>query len=287
MSVTNPELEISKTKGWDLGLTYYSESGGKYSLTLYHREEQGRPIEVSYSRGGSLDAWERVMQDLGFGPGSYFYENDWSVTTSINASGTFIDYGYELEARQDLRMLGNWGKHIYVYGSFFQQYQEPGTVPEDEEGDFNVPLGNETRLNASGGINISYKRLEFRINATWRNERTHDAKDAIRSSIFWDDATIGNPGWYTATADDDDNEPYEYTMRLVRPESLRIDLSAKFRLTDHLTLDFSARNITKDNPEPKYVREDGGDLPFLGHLHDGTEKSIYGVNFTIGITGEY
>ena len=300
MSVTNPELEISKTIGWDVGLSYYTETGGKYSLTLYHRKEEGRAVGVSYDKINSFEAWDSIMRSLGYGPGSYFYGSAdpnvdpaddttwWTVTTSVNSSGTFIDYGYELEARQDLRVLGSWGRHIYVYGSFFQQFQEPGTIPEGEEGVFEVPLGNETRLNASGGININWKRLEFRINATWRNERTEDASDAIvRTAIFWPDATVGNPGWYTPTADDDLNDPYYHTMRLVRPESLRIDLSAKFRLTEHLTLDFSARNITKDNPEPIYVRDDGGELPYLGHLHDGTEKSIYGINFTIGISGVY
>ena len=287
MNVTNPSLEISKTIGWDVGLSYYTESGGKYSLTLYHREEEGRPVEVFYSRSGSESAWERVMEELGYGPGSYFYDNNWSVGTSINADGTFVDYGYELEARQDLSMLGDWGKHFYVYGSFFQQFQEPGDVPEDEEGDFNVPLSNETRINASGGINFRYKRLNLRANATWRNERTEDADDALVDAIFWDDATVGNPGWYTPSPDDDGTDRFKRRMRLVRPESLRIDISGSFQLTKHLALDFSARNITKDNPEPVYVREDGGELPFLGHLHDGTEKSIYGINFTIGLSGEF
>ena len=287
MFVTNPEIEVSKTEGWDIGLSYYTDSGVNYSVTWYNREEQGRPIDVSYSRSGSTDAWERVMDALGYGPGSYFYDNDWSVRTSINADGTFIDYGYELEGRQDLRALGNWGKYVYLYGTFFQQFQEAGDVPEDEEGDFNISLSNEKRINASGGINIAYKRLEFRVNATWRNERTQDASDALVNAIFWDDATIGNPGWYTPDPDDDGTDDFEYRMRLVRPASLQVDLSAKFRLTKHLTLDFSARNITQDYPEPVYVREDGAKLPFLGHLHDGTEKSLYGINFTLGISGVY
>lgn len=287
MFITNPELEISKTVGWDFGLSYYTESGGKYSLTLYHRTETDRPVDVFYSRSGSEAAWDALMRTIGYGPGTYFYDNNWSVNTSVNARGTFVDYGYELEVQQDLGVFGRWGKPFYVYGTFFQQFQKIGKVPEDEAGDFTIPLSNDMRLNASGGLNFRYKRLQLRINATWRNARTVDADDALIDGIFWDDATVGNPGWYTPQTDDDDSSFYTRRLRLERPASLRVDFSGSYRLTEHLSIDFSARNITEDYPEPYYVLEGAGKLPFLGHLHDGTEKSLYGINFTIGVSGTY
>lgn len=287
MFITNPELKISKTQGWDVGLSYYTESGGKYSVTLYQRTENDRPVDVFYSRSGSEASWEALMQTLGYGPGSYFYDNNWSVNTSVNAQGTFIDYGYELEMQQDLGVLGKWGKAFYFYGTFFQQFQKMGDVPEGEEGDFTIPLSNDMRLNASGGLNFKYKRLQLRVNATWRNARTVDEDDTLIDGIFWPDPTVGNPGWYTPDAGDDDSSVYTQRLRLEQPESLRIDFSGSFKLNEHLSLDFSARNITEDYPEPVYILEGVGKLPFLGHLHDGTEKSLYGVNFTIGISGSY
>jgi TonB-dependent receptor len=287
MFITNPDLKVSKTQGWDVGLSYYTESGGKYSITLYHRTENDRPVDVFYSRSGSQAAWEGLMQSLGYGPGSYFYDNNWSVNTSVNAQGTFIDYGYELEMQQDLGVLGKWGKYFYFYGTFFQQYQKLGSVPEDEQGDFTIPLSNDMRLNASGGLNFRYKRLQLRINATWRNARTLDEDDALIDGIFWPDPTVGNPGWFTPEDNDDDSSVYTQRLRLEQPESLRVDFSGSFKINEHLSFDFSARNITEDYPEPIYILEGGGTLPFLGHLHDGTEKSLYGVNFTIGISGTY
>ncbi len=289
MNVTNPSLDISKSTGWDAGLTYYTDTGGKYSVIFYYREEEDRAIEEFFSPSATPEAWDIIMRDLGYGPGTKFYENEWNVTTSVNAQGTFVDYGYELEARQDLGAFGNWGKYFYVYGSLFQQFQDAGDVPEDEEerGIFNIIPGTEMRLNASGGVSVTYGRYNLRVNATWRNERTADVDRALVDTIFWPDATVGNPGWYTASGADDDNEPYTTQMRLKIPEDFRVDITASIRLTDHLTLDFSARNVNNSNPVPFYEREDGGKLPLLGHIDDDSERTNYGVNFTIGISGTY
>lgn len=293
MNVSNPDLKISKTMGWDVGLSYYTESGGKYSITAYYRTEEDRAIEVTYapneSDAGLQAAWEDVMRQLGHRPGSFYYENDWTVTTSVNAPGTYVNYGYELEARQDLSILGDWGKFFYVYGTFFQQFEDAGDVPEGDEDFYRINYDTEMRINASGGISFDYKRLNIRFNATWRNQRTvdDDPEDVFPVAIFWDDATIGNPGWYSPTEADDDSDSYRRDVRLVLPEDLRIDVSASFRLTDHYTLDFSARNITNSNPAPEYVIDGKGRLPYYGKVYGDGEQSNYGVNFTIGLSGSF
>jgi TonB-dependent receptor len=291
MSVTNPTLKVSRTMGWDVGLSYYTDGGGQFSILGYHRTEHDRAINALFSPTTSPEAWHTIMVDLGYGPGHQYYENLWTVNSSRNASGTFIDYGFELEARHDLSFIpfiGEWGRRFYLYASYFRQYQKPGTVPDDELDLFIVPDGMETRVNASGGIDFNYKRLNLRLNATWRNARLH-SDSAISDVIFWDDPTVGNPGWYTPTAADNDPAAYLYRVRLMRPSDLRVDFSGSFRLTNHLTLDFSARNITESNPEPVYVREDGGSLgpTVYANVHDGSDKILFGINFTIGLSGRF
>ena len=225
------------------------------------------------------------MESLGFGPGSEYYENRWTVSTNDNASGSFNDYGFELEASHDLGFLGSFGRHFYVFGSYFQQFQKAGSVPEEESDLFVVPEGTETRINASGGINFSYKRLNLRANFTWRNERL----ESISEVIIWDDPTIGNPGWYTPTAADLEVTPYTQRVRLMRPSDLRIDISGSIRLTERFYFDFSARNITESNPEPVYVLESGESLgpTRYRNVHDGSDKIIFGINFTLGISATF
>ena len=210
-----------------------------------------------------------------------------SVTTDINADDTFVDYGYELEARQSMGFLGGIGKHFYLYGSFFQGFEEAGEIPEEQVGEVNIVESDQTKLNASGGINFSYKRLELRVNATWQNKRVADEDDAIRDAIIWPDARVGNPGWFTPDPTDDSDTPYAYTAELIQPEDLRIDISGSFRLTDHFTLDWSARNITKSYPLPYYELSDGSQLPYYGQIHNQSQKQIYGVNFTIGLSATF
>lgn len=291
MSVSNPGLKVARTQGWDVGLSYYTDAGGQFSILGYFREEEDRAISAVFSPNTSPDAWHAVMVDLGYGPGHQYYENEWTVNTSRNSAGTFVDYGFELEGRHDLSFLsflGDWGNRIYLYGSYFQQFQKSGSVPEGEESVFLVPEGMESRINASGGVNFNYKRLNLRVNFTWRNERL-DGDSAIAEVIFWDDPYVGNAGWYTPTEADNGNEAYLQRVRLMRPADLRIDFSGSYRLTDHFTLDFSARNITESNPEPVWVREDGGSLgPMVfSNVDDGSDKILFGINFTIGLSGRF
>src|SRR5690606_7872556 len=109
----------------------------------------------------------------------------------------------------------------------------------------------------------------------------------VSEIVIWDDPTIGNPGWYTPTADDNSVVPYTRRVRLMSPSDLRLDLSGSFRLTDHLTFDFSARNITESNPEPVYVLEGGESLgPTLyRNVYDDSDRILFGINFTVGISG--
>lgn len=283
MDVTNPELDVAKTIGWDAGLAYYTDAGGKFAVNVYYRTEHERAIGVTYSQANSPEAWDAVMRSLGYGPGHRYYENEWDVTTSINADSTFIDYGYELEARQDLAFLGDWGKYFYLYASFFQKFNKAGDIPQDEAGEFDVVEDDQIELNASGGISMDYKRLSVQANFTWQNERT----TRITSGIFWDDPTIGNPGWYTPIESDNEPTSYERGLELVSPEDLRIDLTVGYRLTDRLTLDFSARNITESYPLEIYKLTDEGRLPLYGHLEDRGQAQSYGINFTIGLSGHF
>lgn len=281
LDVTNPNLEISRSVSWNLGLTYYTDSGGKFSINGFFDTEEDRPVGVTYTRAIDPENWETLMNELGYGPGTEYWDEGWEVSSDVTAKSTFINYGYELEARHDLRFLGDWGKHIYLYGSFYQRFEDVD-VAEDETDLISIDEDPSADLNASGGISVNYKRLRVQMNCTWRNERVSNVFDGI----IWTDPTLGNPGWFTPRLEDDIASESELrSIKVISPEDLRIDLTASFRITENLALDISARNITESNPYDTYILANGAELPYYGQLGGRAETSSYGVNFTIGISG--
>jgi hypothetical protein len=180
-----------------------------------------------------------------------------------------------------LSFLGEWGKHIYLFGTFFQRFEDVD-VAEDESDLIDIDEDDSPELNASGGISVTYKRLRVQLNFTWRNEQTNDVFDAI----FWSDPRIGNPAWFQPGTINDPIPASELRrMKRVTPADLRLDLTASFRISENFSIDFSARNITESNPFDSYYLQDGSEIPYYGQLTGVSETSSYGINFTIGISG--
>lgn len=281
LDVTNPNLEISRTVSWNLGLTYYTDSGGKFSINGFYDTEEDRPVGVTYTPATHPENWQTLMEELEYGPGTEYWDEGWEVSSDVTAQSTFINYGYELEARHDLSFLGSWGRHIYLYGSFFQRFEDV-EVAENETDLINIDEDPPADLNASGGISMNYKRLRVQLNFTWRNERVSNVFDGI----IWTDPTLGNPGWFTPSLDDDEAPASELnSIKVVSPADLRIDITASFQITENLAIDFSARNITESNPYDTYILANGSELPYYGQLGGRAETNSYGINFTIGISG--
>ncbi|MEX0332382.1 MAG: carboxypeptidase regulatory-like domain-containing protein [Puniceicoccaceae bacterium] len=281
LRVTNPNLDIARTVSWNAGLTYYTTTGGKFSMNGFYDTEKNRAVNVTFLPSTDRENWEFLMGDLGYGPGSEYWDEEWEVSSDITSLSTFINYGYELEARHDLSFLGIWGKHVYLYGSLSQRFEDV-KIAENESDLLDIEEDRSPELNASGGVSISYKRLQVQLNFTWRNERTRDLLDGI----IWSDPRIGNPAWYQPGTLDDPIPASELReIKRVSPADLRLDLTASFRITKNLSVDFSARNITESNPLDTYILADGGELPYYGQLVGRSETSSYGINFTIGISG--
>lgn len=281
LRVTNPNLEIARSVSWNVGLTYYTDSGGKFSINGFFDTEENRAIGVTFSPSVDRANWEFLMEDLGYGPGSEYWDEAWEVSSDVSSKSTFINYGYEIEARHDLRFLGAWGRHIYLYGSFFQRFEDVN-VAADESNLITIDEDAPAEMNASGGISVSYKRLQVQLNFTWRNERSGSLFDAI----YWSDPRIGNPAWFQPGTIDVPIPSSELReIRQVTPADLRLDLTASYRITDNLSIDFSARNLTESNPQSTLVRVDGSEIPYYGQLGGSSETSAYGINFTIGISG--
>lgn len=279
LTTNNPNIKTASTNQYDLGVAYFSDSGGKFALNSFFSIEENSPISVSYTPGANRDKWEQILRELGYDENSQYWRDGWKVNTSVNASSTYFRYGYELEVKQQLSVLGDWGKYFYVYGSISHQFESRGSINEEESDQsvFEEPV--EPKLFASGGLSITYKRFRGLFNFTWENKRVTGYDEVL----IWADPTVGNAAWYgpLAATSDELDQPYLVQVKKIQPEDFRLDVTLSYRMTDHLTLDFSARNVTNSRP---YDRLEGPGLPVY---RQETEASNYGVNFTFGVTASY
>ncbi|HKJ91445.1 MAG TPA: TonB-dependent receptor, partial [Oceanipulchritudo sp.] len=280
LSILNPNIDISKTNSYQAGLTYYTNSGGKFGINGYYDVEEDREVSVEFDPGLTPNRWETLMTELGYGPGDRYYDEEWTVSTSINARGTFINFGYELEASQDMGAFFEVLKGVYVFASLNHKFQKEGSVAEEEQdlGFFDEPKDPE--IDASGGINYRFKRFSARVNWTWRGERVRSFGEAV----VYPQPTVGNAGWYTPDPNDAVDTPYLIQTRVIRPEELRLDVNLSYRINDTFTVDFAARNITASNKPDRLESVIPGLIPTFAAVEN---RSDFGVNFTIGLTAEF
>ena len=200
--------------------------------------------------------------------------------SSINARGTFIKYGYELEGSQDMGAYFDILEGLYVYASMNHKFEAEGDIDEEEQGLGFFSEPNDPEIDASGGINYRFKRLSVRLNWTWRSERVRSFGEAL----VWTDPTVGNAGWYTTDPNDAIDEPYLIQTRLIRPSETRIDINLSYRINDTFTVDFAARNITESNKPDLLESVIPGQLPRYAAVEN---RERYGVNFTVGLTAQF
>ncbi|MCC5805552.1 MAG: TonB-dependent receptor [Opitutales bacterium] len=281
INVGNPSLRPWSSDDWDFGISYYTESGGKYSFNYFtksisdmhrtrvvRRDFNNLPEEVAEGRD-PLEVYLEVLAELGFGPNSIYAQEDWEVTTLVNWPDGGKQYGWEVDFQQDLSILGGWGQYFYLFAAYSTKRRTVSETVEDADAQF----GNNAPDNfASGGLNFNYRRFTTRVNVTWRNEQIISRGAMPR---------LTNPHVPRNTNDLSTFDPIPFEA--YRPAEFRVDLNMSYRLSDRYTLDFAARNIT-DTGRVRYIRSLDGSFP--EYAMKG-QRSQYGVNFTVGLSGRF
>ncbi len=267
INVGNPSLQPWNSDDWDFGLSYYTESGGKYSFNYFTKSisDMHQTITITQDDVRFL----QILSDLGFGPDSEYARGDWEVTTVINAPDGGKQYGWEVDFQQDLSILGGWGQYFYLFASYSTKRRSVAETVENADAQF----GNNAPDNfASGGLNFNLRRFSSRVNVTWRNEQIISRGTMPR---------LTNPQVPRDTNDSSTFDPIPFEA--YRPSEIRLDLNMAYRLTDRLTLDFAARNIT-DTGRERFIRSLDGSFP--EYAMKG-QRSSYGINFTVGLSGRF
>jgi TonB-dependent receptor len=194
LTIRNPNLKPWTADNYDLSAEYYTTSGGLITAGLFLKDLK------DFFGTQSVVATPEVLSQLGIDPG---YEG-YNITTTFNSGNARITGG-ELNLRQDLRLLGSWGRMLTVFanGTKLNLSGNPG-----------ANFSSFVAKSANWGFTFAYRRASFTARWNYRGQ----AQNAPQ-------AAYGPNG-------------YEY----VAPRTV-LDLNGSFQLTKHFSLVASASNI--------------------------------------------
>jgi outer membrane receptor protein involved in Fe transport len=253
--VPNPSLKPEKTTKVYAGLQWYLNPAGILGVSAYRLDIDGlqmKNIQITAEQaeaqlGYPLHSSTIISdgEDGGgdFGEGGY---NPAAVNyrSTINAEGTRTVYGLTIEYNQQFTFLPGYLKGLSAFGSFTVDSMKNMQIEEEK-------LGRSGRA-ANGGIRYRYGRFNVQLRAVW--------KDEVLSNIW-----RPTPGqrWFS-------------TDHVYLKERTVVDLSGGFRLTKHMELSFSVRNIT-NSPLIVY-----SNVP--GRVY---QYQVYGSTWNLSLKGNF
>jgi iron complex outermembrane receptor protein len=253
ISFANPNLLPESSKNWDLGLTYYTNSGGKIGASGYVKKIKNFTETFVTVAGDPL--FDIVLTSIGLDPETYRL---WEIKTSDNGLGTGEAWGYELEASQDLRFisaLGELGRRIRFFANYShsERPQSGGTT--------NRLTSRPSASNlASGGVTVTGNRYSFAVRANWRDYVFNGDK----ASFTQPDGSLIAIGEFI-------------------PAALKVDVTASYNLTKNTSIYLSARNVLEEgNDKQRY--DALGIYPAYARWDDYRDT---GVQITIGVSGRF
>lgn len=260
--IQNPDLEPWVANKYDFGVSYYTDTGGKFTVTYFINEEDNFFVgeDFTVTEGN----FEQLLPQFGIPVDPSFV--GWDIETTVNGEGTAQTTGYELEISQDMGILGAWGRYFYVYASYSSKDRNADEVDGD-------PVGPTADKFAAGGINFEYGPFNARVNATWRSEDV----DGVSTMLLWPDPS--DP----PDVEGSEEEPYEVSILRYNPAELKIDINMSYRFWKRYQIDFSAKNIT--NTQQEDLRRSVGDA--YPSYAQTLKRKEFGVQFTVGISGEF
>ena len=274
--VSNPELEPWKANSYDFGVSYYTDSGGKFSVSYFIKEETD--FYEDYNIPITQENYQEVLPRFGLPADPRYADEGWVIETQRNGEGTATSTGYELEFSQSLGGLGNfweplrkWLDPFYVYASYTKKDRRAPVVTNEagEEIATNDPVGPTADETLAGGVNFRYKRFSARVNATWRSEQIRG------TGTFRVHTDPTQPG-----GDDNFTEVISYTLV---PDELKVDINLSYRISDKISIDLTAKNITNTSRET-FTKTVDDTFPEYAQLN---ERQVFGVSYTIGLSGQW
>lgn len=265
ITVSNPNLKPQTSNNWDGEVSYYTETGGKLSVSYYWKEVTDQ-IET-YSTYSGTPAFDLVLNALGLEPESY---TDWILKTSSNSTSKQNTSGWEFSAAQDFGFLGRIGKRFSAFASLTLKSLPEPSAPAPVE--ITTPTGSVVTVTptvstikmsanrfAGAGLQYSDRRLSIQLRGTYRNQN-----EIARSNL---PAVNGEPNF----------------LRRFEPSMVNIDLTASYTLSKNYSLFLSGRDIFHGYRQ-QTIKDDLGLLPAYAQYFDRRE---FGTVWTFGVNGRW
>ncbi len=203
LTIRNPALKPWTADNFDLSAEYYTANGGLLSAGVFRKDLQ------NFFGDASRFATPELLAEMGLDPR---YLN-WNIVTKFNSGDARITGG-ELNVKQNLRMLGQWGSYftLFANGTKLQLDGNPGA-------------SFTSFIPKSGNWGATFARKRVTFTARW-NYRGLDKRAPM--------AAYGPNG-------------YEYIEARTA-----LDVNGSFQLTKRLSVVASANNIF--NKPLKFLR---------------------------------
>lgn len=261
ISIANPGLKPSTSNNWDLEISYYTDNGGKFSLSGYTKTVTNQVITYSAYSGTPL--FNEIVGILGLTPEDY---DNWRVSTSTNSDTEQTTKGLEFQAQQDFGFLGSWGKHFQGFATFtYKVLADPPTIAPvilstPSGGTFSFTPGLKTisltsNRSATAGLQYSDRRFSVQLRGTFRN----------RNEVSHTTLTDGN------------------VIRVFEPSEIRVDINTSYRFSERYSAFIGVRDAFNASRK-RETKDDFGLIPAWSFL---TDRKDFGTVITVGVNGQF
>lgn len=258
--VGNPELEPEVSDSYDFNVAYYTEAGGKFSLSYFTKDVEN--FHINRNTVLTNSNYQELLRRHDITPLEEYI--GWTLSTSEMGVGTAKNRGYEIDIQQKLDFLGRWAQGFFVFANY-------STTKKSENQDASGKLGATADSFSSGGIAYDRGRWSVRVNATWRNDKIIGD---FNVPIFDENGD---------ELEDADGNAIEAIIFEYEPAEVRVDASVDFRLTDRYSLYVTGRNITNTKSERKYFEADG----LLPDYATTYAYNDFGFQWTVGVRARF
>jgi iron complex outermembrane receptor protein len=264
IAIANPGLKPETSENIDLEISYYTDNGGKISLSYYTKNVKN--ATQTFTTYSGTEEFDQAVSALGFEPAEF---EDWRVETSANSTLVQKTSGYELFVSQDFGIFGPWGRRISAFASFaITDLPDPAPVAPYT---ITNPNGTTTTLTPGvsvmtkkadrfGGLGLQYSGNRFlvQIRGTYRNENQVPGTGV---TVFADGTEL----------------------RRMQPAETRIDINASYLINKTYSVFVSARDVFNGHRDE--VWEDSrGLIPSFARIHDRKE---FGTTWSVGVKGKW
>ncbi|HWA24031.1 MAG TPA: TonB-dependent receptor [Lacunisphaera sp.] len=266
ISVANPALKPETSQNWDFEVAYYTDNGGKVSVSYYTKNVKNATQNLTsiFTDPG----FAPTIEALGFDPADY---EGWRMVTSANSTIVQKTSGWEFFVSQDFGVLGNWGRRFSAFASFAMT-DFPGPAPLAPY-TVTSPSGVVTTITPTytpitirsdrfGGFGLQYAdtRFSLQVRGAYRNENQDPS--ANPQVLILNDGT---------------------EMRRMQPAETRIDVTASFLINKTYSIYVSGRDVFNGHRDIVWVHS-AGLLPSFAELQD---RKQFGTSWTVGLKGSW